>query len=376
MTDQYLHGIEFIGIDTGPRVIETPRAGIIGIVGTAPAADITRLPVGKPVLLNSALKADVAAVGSTGTLATAMDIYSRTGNYYIVMIRVAEGTLPADTLANVVAGIQLLKGAESITKVKPRILLAPGFSHETAVGTELATVSEALRAYCYVDADADEAADYADAIDYRESFGSKRVNVIWPAVMVFNNNSKTYVETPASIVAAALEAGTNYWESTSNRVIPLVAGTSHPIHFELSNPNTTANLLNEKGVTTIVHQLGYRLWGSRNASDDSIWRYRHHVRLDDMLAEALVQAHLWAVDKNITKTYADSVVENAGSFLRRLQKLEVIAGGKCWFDPEVNTVDAMDAGLATFDFDYGRFGLAEHVAFRRRLNQGYVEEIF
>jgi hypothetical protein len=379
MSDQFLHGIEFVGIDYGARVIETPRAGVIGLVGTAPAADNTRLPLNTPAMLNTALRSDVAAVGASGTLAKAINIYHRSGyTAFVVVVRVAEGVDAAATRANIIEGIQLLKGAESITKVKPRINIAPWFSHESAVANELASVCDATRAISFVDAPDLADSTYADAITYGQGFSNRRVNVCWPSVKVFDTTTKDYEDIPLSLVAAGLEAGTDYWKSSSNKVAPLVSGTSKPIHFELSQAATTANLLNEKGITTVVHQNGYRLWGARNASDDQMWRYRNHVRLDDMVAEALIQSHLWAVDRNITKTYVDEVTEGVNNYLRYLASpaVEAIAGGKCWADPEINTTDMMEAGRVFFDFDYGRFGVAEHITFRRLLNQSYVEEVF
>ncbi|NCD17647.1 MAG: phage tail protein, partial [Actinobacteria bacterium] len=39
MSDAFLHGIEYIEIDDGFRQIETIRTSVIGLIGTAPAAD-------------------------------------------------------------------------------------------------------------------------------------------------------------------------------------------------------------------------------------------------------------------------------------------------------------------------------------------------
>lgn len=383
--DQFLHGIESIEMNIGPRTIVTPRAGTIGLVGPMPGADDARIPVGKPTLLNTGLPTDVAACGTEGWAAKAMRFWSRMGGYFVVMVRTAPGATPAETLSNVIGGvdaeanntgIQAFLDGESVAKVKPRILIAPGFSHELATAGALADVGDRLSAISFPDAPAD--GNYNDAISFRQEFGNRGVFPVWPEALVWDDTENDYVPYPMSIVAAAVEADTDYFKSSSNTVIDAVYGTSKPVHFEIDNPNTVANLLSEHGVTTIVEKLGKRLWGNQGATDDPLWKYRAHVRLDYMLREALVHAHLWAVDKNITRTYADSVMESVNSYLRYLAGPGVgaIAGGRCWLDPAVNTPDQMEAGKVTFDFDYGRFGVAEHIAFRRFLNQGYVEEIF
>ena len=38
--DSFLHGVEVIEIDTGPRPIQTVRSAVIGLIGTAPRADV------------------------------------------------------------------------------------------------------------------------------------------------------------------------------------------------------------------------------------------------------------------------------------------------------------------------------------------------
>lgn len=44
MTTHFLHGVEVIEIDTGPRPIRTVRSSVIGVVGTAPGADPEAFP--------------------------------------------------------------------------------------------------------------------------------------------------------------------------------------------------------------------------------------------------------------------------------------------------------------------------------------------
>ena len=39
MSETFLHGVEVIEIDTGPRQIQTAKSSVIGLVGTAPDAD-------------------------------------------------------------------------------------------------------------------------------------------------------------------------------------------------------------------------------------------------------------------------------------------------------------------------------------------------
>ena len=52
------------------------------------------------------------------------------------------------------------------------------------------------------------------------------------------------------------------------------------------------------------------------------------VRTADVINESLLRAHLWAVDRNLTKTYIEGVVESVNDFLRRLVALGAILSGR------------------------------------------------
>ena len=139
MPEQFLHGVEVVEIDNGPRPIRTVRSSVIGLVGTAPAADAAAFPLNTPVLVAGS-RLDAAKLGSTGTLPAAIDgIFDQAGAM-VVVIRVAEGATDADTQTNILGGVdpvtgqylgvQALLAAQSVAKVTPRILIAPGFTHQ------------------------------------------------------------------------------------------------------------------------------------------------------------------------------------------------------------------------------------------------------
>ena len=94
-----------------------------------------------------------------------------------------------------------------------------------------------------------------------------------------------------------------------------------------------------------------------------------------MINDSLLKAHLWAVDQNITKTYIEDVSEGVNNYLRHLQAIGAIIGGKCWADPELNTPDQITQGKVYFDFDFTPPYPAEHITFRSRMVDDYLEEL-
>lgn len=474
MPEQFLHGVEVIEIDKGPRPIRTVRSSVIGIIGTAPLADETKFPINTPVLIAGS-RTEAAFLGTTGTLPNAIDNILDQAGALIIVVRVEEGEDAAETKANILGGVDgttgqyegvhAFLGAESSLGYRPRILLAPGFTGNrttggvtsiavggsggsgytsaptvgitapptggtqatavavlgtganaakvvainvthpgagylsaptvtltggggsSATGTasigtvrdsviaELLGIADRLRGWILADG---PNTNDAAAIQYRNDFGSKRVNVIDPQVIV--DRSGALVQEPASSVFAGIIARVDnelgFWWSPSNKEVNGISGTARSVDFTLGDPNSRANLLNENEVTTIIRQEGYRLWGNRTCSSDPKWAFLSVVRTADIINDSLQQAHLWAVDRNITKTYVEDVTEGVNNYLRHLKTIGAIIDGFCWADPAVNTPDQIAQGIVTFDFDFTPPYPAEHVIFRSMLTNDYLTEIF
>ncbi len=403
MPDFFLHGVEVVEIDTGPRPIRTVKSGVIGLIGTAPEAKEEDIPLNSPVLIAGS-RAEAAKQGKSGTLPKALDaIFDQIGAM-VVVVRIAEGEGSTDaekeaaTLTNILGGVDADTGqyqgvhaflaAQSNVKVTPRILIAPGFTHQRPVDVdqdgkklanpvvaELLGIAERLRAV--IIADGPNTSD-TEAISYREDWGSARVYLVDPWVKVLINGQIT--AQPASARVAGLIAKVDndrgFWCSPSNNALNGILGTCRPVDFALGDANARANHLNENEVATIIHEDGYRLWGNRTCASDSRWAFLSVRRTADMINESLLQAHLWAVDRNITKTYVEDVSEGVNAYLRQLTAQGAILGGSCWADPDLNTPQSVQEGKIYFNFDFTPPYPAEHIIFRSHLVNDYIQEVF
>jgi phage tail sheath protein FI len=472
MADQFLHGVEVLNIDDGARPIQTASSSVIGIVGTAPRADATVFPLNTPVMVAAsrakAAKLLAEAGASDGTLPDALDsIFDQTGAAVIV-VRVEEGESDAETLANVIGGVDANTGqyqgvhallaAQSITGFKPRILLAPGFTHTRTSGgltgvtvsnqgvgydaapavsftggggtgaaatavlgtganagkvvavnitnpgsgytsaptvvftggtaeteavataafgdtansvvAELVGIADRLRATIMADGPStnDEA-----AIAYAGDFGSKRVFLVDPRSLKEGGAAWSSAAVAGLIAKSDNERG--WWWSPSNQEISGIIGTERAVDFAMGDYNSRANLLNEANVATIIRQNGFRLWGNRTLSADPKWQFLCVVRTADIIADTLQDAHLWAVDRGITKNYVEDVREGVAAKLRQLKAQGAILGGDCWFDPDLNTAESIANGQVFWDFDFTPVYPAEHLTFRMHLVNDYVNEI-
>lgn len=343
-------------------------------------------PLNTPVLVTGSRNesAGLDTVGDKqGTLPDAMDdIFDQCGAM-VVVVRVAEGVDAAATKSNIIgginAGVQVFLNAESVVKVKPRILIAPGFTNDVAVVSELLGIADRMKAVIPAEG---PGTDDAAAISFRGNFGSRRVYIVDPPVKAWDTISNSEINKPNSGRVAGLIAKSDnergFWWSPSNREIYGITGTSRAIDFTLGDVNSRANYLNENEVATIIHKDGYRLWGNRTCSSDPKWAFLSVVRTADMIEESLLAAHMWAVDRNITKTYFEDVVEGVNAYMRHLANPSIgaILGGSCWADPQLNTPDQVSQGGAYFDFDFTPNYPAERVTFRSHLVNDYIKELF
>lgn len=88
-----------------------------------------------------------------------------------------------------------------------------------------------------------------------------------------------------------------------------------------------------------------------------------------------MQAHLWAVDRNIVKNYLTDVVESVNAFLADLKSRGAILAGKCFANKELNTAANIADGKVFFDFEFTPAYPAEQVTFRAYLKNDDIESL-
>lgn len=385
MSENFLHGIEVVEDNSGPRPIRTVRSSVIGVVGTAPEAKEEKFPYHTPVLIAGSLK-EAANLGKTGTLPDAIKgIFDQAGAM-VVVIRVPEqadaSAQKAEFLTDMsddgahYQGIMSLLSAESQLGVTPRILITPRFSQQFDIADKLKVVAERLRAIAVVDG---PNTNDADAKQYASQVASERVYMVDPFVKVFNSHTKAYEEQPMSPRTAGVIARTDndsgFWWSPSNQPVNGINNLARAVDFTLGDKNCRANTLNEQHVTTVIRKDGFRLWGNHTTGSDEKWRFLSVRRTADMINESLLRAHMWAVDQNITTLYLEHVSEGVNNYLRDLQAKGAIIGGRCYADPELNSPDNIQLGKVFFNVEFTPPYPAEHIKFTSRLTNEYLEEL-
>ncbi|WP_067519532.1 phage tail sheath subtilisin-like domain-containing protein [Endozoicomonas ascidiicola] len=383
---QFRHGIYGATSAAGPRPVTIAPTSTIVIWGTAPDADEAVFPLNTPVLIpGSPLKAaKLDTKGQrTGTLLSAVEIILAITGAIVVVIRTEEGDDDAAAITNILGGtdatgkrtgIDAVFNVQAMHGLKPRILIAPGFSSDQAVATKLQTVANRLRGFCYADA---PGSTETGANVYRQNFGSRRLEVCWPRVI----NTKAE-KVPMSAVAAGLRAKVDNtpWEeysaSISNwKVLPII-GTEYPVDFVDGDNSCLAYILNSNQISTIINDGGLRYWGNHNCSDDPKWQFSTHVRINDIILDASTAALKWARDRKMNKTFVDDVLETQNNFLAGETRAKNLLGGIAYADPELNAPDVILAGEFYMDYNFTPPGVAQAIMITSHFVNDYATTIF
>lgn len=381
------HGVQVLEINDGTRVISTVSTAIIGMVCTASDADAATFPLNTPVLITRVQNA-ISKAGKKGTLRAALQAIADQAKPVVVVVRVEEGTGPdaeAQTLSNIIGttdengkytGLKALLSAAAVTGVKPRILGVPGLD-SLEVATALAPVCQKLRAFGYVSAWGCKT--LSEAIDYRENFSQRELMVIWPDFLAWdttaNSTATAYATARALGLRAKIDQEQGWHKTLSNVGVNGVTGISADVFWDLQEPGTDADLLNEAGVTTLVRKDGFRFWGNRTCSDDPLFVFENYTRTAQVIADTMAEGHMWAVDRPVTATLIRDIVDGINAKFRELKTGGYIVDATCWFDEEANDAESLKAGKLIIDYDYTPVPPLENLTLRQRITDKYLANL-
>lgn len=322
-------------------------------------------PIDTPVLVTSPRNIDTQ-LGAETYLGKALEAIFKQAGAVVVVVRTddVEGDATSST------GVFALKRAQADLGYTPRILLADGAGSNAMVMSNLKSVAESCRAVAIVGMTSELGTPVTDATEFVADFGNDRTFTIFPSV-----NGQ---EDPAPYVAGVIAKSDNdrgFWWSPSNQEVFGITSIDTPVDFQLGDSTSTANILNEGKVTTFIRQGGFRVWGNLTGSIDAKWQFLSVRRTADIINDSILFNHLWAVDRNITKTYLEDVTDGVNDYLATLVNLGAIIGGKCWPDPDLNSPDQIALGKVYFNFEFTPPYPAQTVTFRSILTNDYLSEL-
>ena len=380
----FFHGVTVTNVDTGARTIALPSSSIIGLVDTFTEGPTATAKANDLVMITSEREA-VAAFGADSAITKACQAIYMRAKAVIVACGVAKVADAAEQTSAIIGGVladgkrtglQALLDGKSRFNAQPRLLVTPKHSATQAVGTALVALADKLRGIAIIDGPntTDEA-----ALAYAENYGAKRAFLVDPGVQQWDTVTSATIDSPASAWVAGLFAWTDneygFWASPSNKEFVGITGTSRPVEFLDGDETCRGNLLNNANVTTIIRDDGYRLWGNRTLSSDPKWAFVTRVRTMDIVMDAILYGHKWAVDRSITATYVKDVTEGLQAFMRDLKNQGAIINFEVFADTELNTASQLEQGKVYWNIRFTDVPPAENPNFRVEVTNQWLTEV-
>ena len=391
--NEFLHGAETDQIQSPIAPVLPNNMGVLGAVVTADGADNTVFPLNQPVLVTSRqmLASLTTNISSTtglapsgqglGTGPQALADFFNEGGGAAVVVRVADSATVATVMANIVGnaatntGAYALLNAQALLGVKPRTLIAPGYTAQrisnpatpstpgpNAVVATLLILAPKLRGRVYAGLPSDETAAEAWIEDF-----TGPLTVFYPSVLTIGVGTGAYAAANAGLTARVMQQ-LGFWYSPSNQPYNSVGGVSVPVGWNSGDPNCLANILNSNNITTAINMAaaglpfgGWRRWGNRNLDPENTVFECVDTTLKAVY-EALEIVNTWAVDKPPSATLIAQLTYQANSFLGTLvNQGALLPGAKFWIDPANNSVTQMEQGIWVWSLSATAPAPMEHI---------------
>lgn len=99
------------------------------------------------------------------------------------------------------------------------------------------------------------------------------------------------------------------------------------------------------------------------------------VRTLDIVMDAILAGHKWAVDRSITKTYVKDVTDGLDAFMRDLKNQGAVINFEVFADPVLNTASQLEQGKVYWNIRFTDVPPAENPIFRVEVTNQWLTEV-
>lgn len=384
---EFLHGVHAINRNDGYIELRSKSTAVIATICTSSDADAEYFPLDRCTLVTN-LDEAIKKSGTKGTLKEVLRGIQEEVNTNVIVVRVEEGETPETTTANVIGNINAddsrtgLKALELAgdTGLLPSIFVIPKFDADKSVAIALAEHAKKFAGFTYISASHCE--NIAEAIKYREEFAYDEMMLIYGDVITFNPDVKLPTETYAVAKIAGLRAKLDqeigWHQSISNNALSNVQGLTKPVTYNPINGfGTEANTLNEKGITCLVRDDGYRVWGNRTcAAADSDKYFEVFTRSSQVVTfDCANLLKNMTQDKPMTRKLLKDFEARGVSYFEALTLANKILGGRIFLNPEKNSVDDLMSGKPAWSVKFTPTPPVESPEVEVMITEEYVKSV-
>ena len=269
-------------------------------------------------------------------------------------------------------GLKALRRAKAVTGFTPKILGCPELDSQDVL-TELVGVAQATRAFVY--GAAGGSGDITEVANYRKNFGARELMLIDNEFMTFDPTSRA--SAPAATIArvlgarAKLDRIAGWHKSISNTEINGVSALKFARTFDLLDKNCEANTLNNADVTTLVREDGFRVWGNRTCTNDSMMAFEVATRTAQTIQETIASAFMWALDKPMHPSLMEDIIMAVNAKLAEYVSKGYILGARVFVDKTLNTSETVQAGKFAVSYEFTWVPPLENLTFNQHVSDTF-----
>lgn len=280
------------------------------------------------------------------------------------------------------SGLELIGSVYPKYGVIPEIIIAPGFSSDSAVAAIMAAkaegINELFKGMAVIDADSSVIRKYSDVYEWKSRNNISNTNqiVCWP--MVALGGVKYHMSTHIAALMSSVDNDNSGIpsEPPSNKTLradSTVLSDGSEVVLELSE----ANLLNSKGIAAAINHGGrFVLWGNETAcypASADVKDYFINVnRMFGYVSKSVILTYWSRIDSKMTRRLIDSIVDSINIWLNGLKTSEHILGGRIEFDADENPVTDLMAGKMKFHIYMTPPSPAKEIEFTLEYDAEYV----
>lgn len=300
---------------------------------------------------------------------------------------------------DIIGGVNIVtgeyEGLELVHQVYPRfglvpgIILAPGWSHLSAVAAVMKAkcenISGHFEAICICDVDTDTVTKYSDVSQWKNAnnFVYKGQLLCWPKLTL--GGVKYHFSTQLAGVICKTDAAHDdvpYWPPSNQNLQADGAVSGHEgAEKEIFLDTSNTAYLNGQGVITALNFIGgWKAWGNRTTVYPSVTDPKDAFipirRMFNWVNNTLITSFWQKVDNPANKRLVATIVDSANVWLNGLMARGFILGGRVEFREDENpTTDLMD-GILRFHVFFTPPSPARDIEFIQEYDPDYLSTLF
>lgn len=284
------------------------------------------------------------------------------------------------------SGLELVNECFPRFRLVPGIIIAPGFSGDSAVAAVIAAkaakINEHFSCIGIVDVPTDTVKQYSAVAEWKNTNNITDENLVccWPKLSLGGVRMHQSSQLAALMAEVDGQNDDVPYVSPSNKNYAMDSAVLEDGTEVWLSPDT-AEYLNSQGIVTALNFMdGWKCWGNRTAKypggtdvKDTFIPIR---RMFSWIGNTLIQTFWQKVDAPLNRRQIDTIVDSANMWLNGLTAREYILGGRVEFlETENPTTDLMD-GIARFHVYVTPPSPNREIDFILEYDPKYVETLF